>query len=1060
MKKRVTAIVLIASMFLSTVTFADERLVEICSSKPSEASSKLSGAYEADKANDGINDNAEYSAWVSDEKDTHPYWQADLCMGYKISRIEVEGRIGAAAEERKNFRVLLSNDPTFSEYEVAGEVREDYGDKKVWTAEPNFKERYQYVRVEKTADGALSIGEIRVYAKESTLLYGDEVNGRNSQQPLSDEATRYELPSDIIGTDIEKEVRFLSALNIMRGYPDGTFSRDEYITRAEFAAIAVKLTGFTTHGTENTFSDVTSEHWAYDAIEICAEMGLINGVEEDIFAPDDIITMEQAVKIIVSVLGYKEMAQQSGGYPSGYMNIAQNLNLLSNVSADAEGITRGGIAILVYNSLFAKMPYMEFPNSPDSMYDKSEDTILERVFGLKQAKGLVTEVTGLSLTNESIKRENYDYIVVDGVRYLTEDTNYKSYFGNIVYIYYREDYLSDDPTAVIIIPSSKGKTFTVDAEDALEFNNKNELVYEDKNGRRKRIEFAANLDVIYNNRAFLNYNRSTLLPSYGTITALDYDGNGKYDIMFIRAVKTYVVNWVNAEENTIYPKPVGTTKLDAVEFDNNDYIVNLYNIEGEKIEFSALKEWDVLSVEESANSDGKRLVDIYVSDAFARGQVTAISDDGIRIRNKEYGVAESLDMNSLQAGDSGTFYLDYYGRAAAFDANVSSDGKYGFLMRVYDLDDKENTMIRIFTSSGAFKEFQASSKLKVDGDAVKGADNIKQLLMRSNTAYGENGVDIKQLVRYTITAKNEIKSINTIYKGEYEAEDENLSKDFEDGINRYRRAGENVFGMVVRPADGAVMMRIPEDMSREDDYAILSMSNFAGDADHKFAAYDCGKMNTAKAIIQFAGTQAAVPEGASFFVVDKVSKGLNRDDDVVNVLCGFTGGAYVEYPERDANIITSLNLKRGDIVALSLTESKEIKDIEKRFYVGDLPEDSPVNSISTNKPMGPQENWRTPYTNLFLAYGEVVCKNGNYIKVDIDITNCGNIQAAAAYKSMISDLSKTSTKKYIYDSTAGENGIVRLATNADFIDAESAGTGSKVVMKINNGLLSDIVILK
>ena len=202
MKKKITAIVLIASMFLSTVTLADERLVEICSSKPSEASSKLSSEYEADKANDGINDNAEYSAWVSDEKDTRPYWQADLCMGYKVSRIEIEGRIGASAEERKNFRVLLSNDSEFSEYEVAGEASEDYGDKNVWTAETDFKQRYQYVRVEKTADGALSIGEIRVYAKESTLLYGDEVNAKNSQQPLTDEATRYELPSDIIGTDI------------------------------------------------------------------------------------------------------------------------------------------------------------------------------------------------------------------------------------------------------------------------------------------------------------------------------------------------------------------------------------------------------------------------------------------------------------------------------------------------------------------------------------------------------------------------------------------------------------------------------------------------------------------------------------------------------------------------------------------------------------------------------------------------------------------------------------------------------------------------------------------
>lgn len=1062
MKKRIASIALIISMIFPLVSFADENLVEVCGNKPAEASSNLSAEYTADKANDGINDNAEYTAWVSADADALPYWQADFCMAYKISKIELESRIDGDAEERKNFRVLLSNDPEFSEYEIAGEASDDYGNKNIWSVNIDNRNRYQYIRVEKTAEGSLSIGEIRVYVKDSTLLYGTEVNEKNSQQPMTDEETRYSLPNDIIGTNIEKEVRFLSILNIMRGYPDGNFLKDECITRAEFASVAVKLTGDTMHTTENTFSDVTNEHWAYDAIEICAQRGLINGIEDNIFAPDEIITYEQAIKIIVTALGYSDIAQQSGGYPSGYLGIAYNLNLMSKLNNVSEQITRGDIAQIVYNALFAKMPNIQYNNSSGSMFDEDEDTILERVFGLQKVKGLVTEITGMSLTNEELKRENYAYITVNDVRYLTDDPNYRNYFGKIVEVYYKKDYSDDEQTATVIVPSSKTVTFEIDADDALEFNNRNELVYESENSKQRKIEFRADLDVIYNNKPFINYNRSELLPENGSIQAIDYDGDGKYDIMIIRAVKTYVVNWVNATENIIYPKPIKESKVESINLDENIYEFKVYNIEGEEITLSDLKEWNVLSIEESANTNGDKSIAIYVSDAFVRGQISGMHDEFVKIKNKEYELADTLDKSELNVRDSGVFYLDCYGRVAAFDASSSSDGKYGFVIRVYDIAGSDDTVFRIYTSSGAFKDFTAASKLKIDKTPAKGEQQIKNLLLRSCVSYDDqSGYDFRQLIRYTINSKNEITSINTTYRNtDAETEEENLTKDFDDDVNRYRRAGDSVFGMVVRPTDNAVMMSIPEDLSREDEYAILSLSSFAGDKDHKFEAYDCGKMNDAKAIVQFAGTQEAVKETAPFFIVDKVVQGMNKDDIAVDILCGFTNGQYVEYPERDAGIISTLGLKKGDIIALSLTASNEIKQIEKRFYVGDLPSDRPVNSISTNTPMGPQENWRTPYTNLFLAYGEVICKDGSYIKIEIDTTNCKHLTYADNYKVLIANLDNSSTKKYIYDSAAGKDGEVRIATNEDFIDAESASEGVKVVMKIGSGLIGDIVILK
>ncbi len=50
---------------------------------------------------------------------------------------------------------------------------------------------------------------------------------------------------------------------------------------------------------EQKFSDVVKEHWAYTAVQTLAEMSIVEGFENGGFAPDDLVTREQFVKMLI-----------------------------------------------------------------------------------------------------------------------------------------------------------------------------------------------------------------------------------------------------------------------------------------------------------------------------------------------------------------------------------------------------------------------------------------------------------------------------------------------------------------------------------------------------------------------------------------------------------------------------------------------------------------------------------------------------------------------------------------------------------------------------------------
>ncbi len=80
------------------------------------------------------------------------------------------------------------------------------------------------------------------------------------------------------------------------------FSPDDYITRAEFAAIVVRGLGMRLENDALAFSDVRSADWFGSAVQTAYSYGLINGFEDGTFRPNDTITREQAMAIIANAM--------------------------------------------------------------------------------------------------------------------------------------------------------------------------------------------------------------------------------------------------------------------------------------------------------------------------------------------------------------------------------------------------------------------------------------------------------------------------------------------------------------------------------------------------------------------------------------------------------------------------------------------------------------------------------------------------------------------------------------------------------------------------------------
>ncbi|MBQ7033655.1 MAG: S-layer homology domain-containing protein [Clostridia bacterium] len=186
---------------------------------------------------------------------------------------------------------------------------------------------------------------------------------------------------------IEEEFSFLEIFGIIEGNESGKVNLDIPVSRADMAQIVLNMLNLKNtpaFGMQpgETFTDVPEEHPAFNAAHLAMQMGHVSGYGDGTFRPEVHITNEQAVKMLVSMLGYAPRAGERGGYPDGYWSVAEEIGLLENTTLERTAeATQGQIARLLMNAVY--LPVMEqtvYSNNPVYTVMDGVDGALMRFF--------------------------------------------------------------------------------------------------------------------------------------------------------------------------------------------------------------------------------------------------------------------------------------------------------------------------------------------------------------------------------------------------------------------------------------------------------------------------------------------------------------------------------------------------------------------------------------------------------------------------------------------------------------------------------------------------------
>ena len=210
--------------------------------------------------------------------------------------------------------------------------------------------------------------------------------------PAAD-ASFSDVPSNYFFADA---INYLAEKKIITGYEDGTFRPNDTLTREQAAIIIARALNLNLEEQYDlAFKDVPTTAFGYKHIAALYNAGIINGVSETEFKPNDTVTRGQIAKMLVN--GFKldteeyEMAPFNdikNTYSEYEINTLYHTGITKGISPTEFGfnekITRGQIAQFVYNieqyyADFYKISADEF--GYDFIYAETFDHLSENSVG-------------------------------------------------------------------------------------------------------------------------------------------------------------------------------------------------------------------------------------------------------------------------------------------------------------------------------------------------------------------------------------------------------------------------------------------------------------------------------------------------------------------------------------------------------------------------------------------------------------------------------------------------------------------------------------------------------
>lgn len=593
-----------------------------------------------------------------------------------------------------------------------------------------------------------------------------------------------------------KAITNLTSEGILNGMGDGTFAPEGPVTRAQFTKIicyALSVGSLTYSEQERAvFTDLDPNHWAANNIITAYKQGIINGMGDGTFAPEAGVQYEQAVKMVVCALGYsQERAEAAGGYPGGYMSIANQAKLLKGIT-DAkmyQVMNRGSVAQLIDNMLDA-----------DQIQDgQPSGSIREDVSLSKKVEGQIVAGYGVALyddaeLNACRKNEILVSIGSTNVAYDISELNgfdIYDYLGRSVIIYYEEESgVTVNTVSSIALQPRNNETTKIELDMIYDYDTSSIEYYTNiDRTETETVSYQTTANVIWNGQpAASGTTVKDLLDSYGTkagyITLVSSQASQSADVVFLKTYDTMVVSSKDTRLHKVFGKNILTT---GIVLDVTDRTKNVtIKSNGSDYAFSSIKANDILSISRSANDE---VIEVLVSTKTVKGTIESMTTmNGTQIKlntgNAIYTVSPDVYIGSAEPMTTGMFVslaLDAFGKVANYVPAAEATYNYGYISSLEEMGTSTSPEIWVMiykpkasnsTLTGQILKF--ADKVKIDDTRYtvsKNVDAVKSALSTAaansaNTGFASEvsptGVyTYSQPVRYAVDSSNQITAIIT-----------------------------------------------------------------------------------------------------------------------------------------------------------------------------------------------------------------------------------------------------------------------------------------------------------
>jgi len=830
-------------------------------------------------------------------------------------------------------------------------------------------------------------------------------------------------------TDVNENEEYFDAINtltvigLIKGYEDNTFRPWSTITRAEFTTIAVRALGvddIKSDNVDNVFNDI-KDHYAKYNIKTAYDLGIINGFEDGSFRPDDTVTYEQALKMMVCTLGYGYNAEIAGGYPNGYITLANQLSLSKDINIQYnEPAPRGAIAQLMYNSLNINIQENYY-----GQYNVTNDTILNSRLNIKKMRIYITGVENeyidsdyddlqkgeMSATNMS---DSTTMRMTFGKAFENAD-EVKKYLGQILTVYCRIDEDDDNvlPELISVDTVSDKNTVTEIISKDIESYKNNSLTYKmDSKGRNHSIKIhPTDLTLIYNGKTIQKDSTINGLSIQeqlnewldpeseefinGEIRIIDSGNTSEADVLFITNYEVmFAASSISSSDYKLSDKLVSGNNI-ILDPNDDDYSVTVTR-NGSPSDITSIRTNDVVLIAKSLDEE------VYILDVTAKpvtDSISEISEDEIYINGKLYYMTDMcidyLDSTkNIKVGTQGTFYIDKYNNIIAASITKGASSNYAYLLNIIEDSETGDITASIFVPSISTKNVQRillKDKVYLN-DATVSADSIEDKLadtadlsrddiamkdmIYTNKNNQPSANNVAQPVKISVS-KNQITNIITLNNGKRDDDDDGnnaMGKNEDEDIlkkylplSKYKYSSSNNFNDEFYINSSTKILYVPGNRSSKSDYAIYTPSSiFKTSESYWVEPYDVNDKGVASLVLMYGNsTLAEITKDTVMSVLSKNPTLTQVNDENVNKLTMYSSTSTLVTKNTEDDEAFA-NLKPGDVFQFGYTNNGLATNRKDIIRIDDV-----LANIND-----PENNW---YDNKFNYYytelGDVVIDN-------------------------------------------------------------------------------------